>query len=1468
MALNINAIVATDAPTGTITTTVAGSPALSINTGGTLTLNNTSVNNTNRINPNDPVVMSGGTFNFIGNATAASSQTFNAASGLILNPGNATINVTSNGANAVLTWVTLTRNPGATVNFTAGPTNNQTLNATTNQLVFTTAPTLVNGVLKGASTTDATTITGVNTTGFNLATYTTGIVAYGTGGAAGTYTTLPTTGTGNATTNYIAITSTALAGSFAANSLLLVGPNTAVTAAAGTILTLGSATQAGVVASTGTGDSIASSLTLALGTAEGDVLTGSGATTTIASPITGTGGLSFGGSGTLNLAGPNSDTGTNTISSGTLNVVANNLGTGNLNLVGGTLTAGSALTISGTTTLNNTNVTIGGSSGVDFTGLVTLAGLNDTLNVTDTAPSFIGGVIQDAATSPARSFSITGTGTLELTGSNTYNAFTNALGGTLNVQNSLALGGIISGGQFIAVISGTGATEVGNIVTITTNAIHDMFPGQTVTIAGVGVAGYNITATILSIPSASTTATTFTYYDPTAGLAPSGGGVATVFAQTGSVVLATNGPISAGVVVGAGATVQLQGGISIAKSINVNGGTIESVNADNVTVTTGATFNASNYLGGDVLLGAPSTFNVDANLLTLLGSVSGAADLTKNGGGTLVLAGTNSYTGQTNINAGAVQLTTPTTQNNTNSNVISPLGAVTGSVIVSSGATLQLNTTLAAVQSNNNLNNAVVYASKTLVLNGQGLGAEPSGLLEPTGALENIANQPNIPGTSNFPQIWTGNIVLNTPNVVLSNIAGTNIGTGQISVTNNNPNNSPPTITGVISGTGDLTKVGTGSIALGAAETYTGATTVTVGTLVVNGVGQILNTSGVTLNPNAVLNAGTITATQTMLTLDNTANVGASSSPFQALVGGFSTTGITISGRLMNGANPANLTLDNGVFNFLGNNTPGVLSQDALGTVTVNSGASYFNQTSGGAVGASAVFTINTLTRVQGGTLTFLSGGIANINASIGSSLNKILINTLGSGVSLFNTSGNSNILPWATIGSLGGTGPGGANIEQQYDFVTLIGTAPFSVGVFTNYKTTIASAGANDIVRLVANETLTQNKVVGGIMFAGTTTGASITITQANYTLGVASGAIMAMGNNTLTISGGTVDIGTAEGILDQNDVTITVNSSLTGTGGLTLTNTYAGVINLNAANSYTGTTTVNGSPISYLNQTGIVTNINVNTSQLNIGNVSAFGNGLVVLNSSVVNNNTGTVNLAIGNPILFNNAVVSFGNSNSIVFTGPITLTGNNQIAVSSSNIPIFFGGVVSGTGSLSLPVGNSLVMENPNNTYSGGTNIGNINAGYAAFSLSNGQLQVTSSSILNSSGVLVSGPLGTGAVNFTAGVLQNANSTANSAGQNQLRRRQRHAVQPVQLHQLQRHDRRQRRLRRRQHYPRRPGDHRRRQQHHQRRRQCGSHPRRRRLRQRQHDQDRPRRHGVPERQYLLGRRQCRARHSDRRQ
>jgi hypothetical protein len=70
--------------------------------------------------------------------------------------------------------------------------------------------------------------------------------------------------------------------------------------------------------------------------------------------------------------------------------------------------------------------------------------------------------------------------------------------------------------------SPNGANENGFLVTITTSAAHGLSAGQSVTVAGVGVSGYNGTFPVVSVPSS----TQFTYIAGATGLAASGGGTA------------------------------------------------------------------------------------------------------------------------------------------------------------------------------------------------------------------------------------------------------------------------------------------------------------------------------------------------------------------------------------------------------------------------------------------------------------------------------------------------------------------------------------------------------------------------------------------------------------------------------------------------------------------------------------------------------------------------------------------------------------------------------------------------------------------------------------------------------------------------------------------------------------------------------------------------------------------------------
>ncbi len=93
--------------------------------------------------------------------------------------------------------------------------------------------------------------------------------------------------------------------------------------------------------------------------------------------------------------------------------------------------------------------------------------------------------------------------------------------------------------------SPNGATENGFLVTITTTAAHGLSAGQSVTIAGVGVAGYNGTFPVVSAP----TTTQFTYIAGASGLAASGGGTAasaTATIQTFTFTATTGGLAASG----------------------------------------------------------------------------------------------------------------------------------------------------------------------------------------------------------------------------------------------------------------------------------------------------------------------------------------------------------------------------------------------------------------------------------------------------------------------------------------------------------------------------------------------------------------------------------------------------------------------------------------------------------------------------------------------------------------------------------------------------------------------------------------------------------------------------------------------------------------------------------------------------------------------------------------------------------
>lgn len=213
----------------------------------------------------------------------------------------------------------------------------------------------------------------------------------------------------------------------------------------------------------------AGSLGGAVTIASGQILTtgGDNSSTSFAGGISGAGGLTKAGSGTFTLTQSNSYTGATTISAGILQAG-----------IAGAFASGSAFTVNGTLDLNGLNQTVGSLAG---TGVVTNNGGTARTLTTggNNASTLFSGAINNGAS--AIGLLKTGSGTLEITGAQTYTGGTGVSGGTLRVNGSLGATNVNVGNSTL-----TGAAMFGGSVAINSNGIFA--PGNngvgTVTIGG------------------------------------------------------------------------------------------------------------------------------------------------------------------------------------------------------------------------------------------------------------------------------------------------------------------------------------------------------------------------------------------------------------------------------------------------------------------------------------------------------------------------------------------------------------------------------------------------------------------------------------------------------------------------------------------------------------------------------------------------------------------------------------------------------------------------------------------------------------------------------------------------------------------------------------------------------------------------------------------------------------------------
>ncbi len=368
---------------------------------------------------------------------------------------------------------------------------------------------------------------------------------------------------------------------------------------------------------------------------------------------------------------------------------------------------------------------------------------------------------------------------------------------------------------------------------------------------------------------------------------------------------------------------------------------------------------------------ATATFDSSTNTFTVNGIINGSGSVTKAGSGTLSLTGNNTFTGQLTIRAGALSISSINNDsssgvlgNSANSVILGASGSTgtleyTGATASStkkftaapggtgafqvdnSGTTVTLSgvidgggsiaktgagaQTLSGANSFGGASQSITLSAGTLnINNASALGNAANTFIISAGTIDNSSGAA-ITLANNYVQQWNGDFTFTgTKDLNMGGGSVTLNATRQVTV--NNAGNL--TVNGIISGSGfGLTKLGAGTLTLGAADTYSGDTRIGAGTLALNN-SSALQSSTLDMNgaDTGSLGFGTLTAaTFGGLTGSRGISLQNGSSAAVALTIGNNNASTTYSGPLSG---------------------PGNLSKVGAGTTTLSGASTYSGGTS------------------------------------------------------------------------------------------------------------------------------------------------------------------------------------------------------------------------------------------------------------------------------------------------------------------------------------------------------------------------------------------------------------------------------------------------------------------------------------------------------------------------------------------
>lgn len=922
----------------------------------------------------------------------------------------------------------------------------------------------------------------------------------------------------------------------------------------------------------------------------------SGQSATISSVVAGTAGLTVTGSGTTILAGNNTYTGTTTISSGTLQLGGTNASTAYA------IGAGAVLE------LNVASGTRDGGASQNFTG-------TGTLRKTGAGAIVWGGTVANFALGSGALIDVqAGTFTA---GSNANDVWTAnkadlnvAAGATFDAVEATATA---SGGIFVDALSGAGTIKVGyqagysNTITFGVDNGSGVFTGSLQNSIGAGnyVKAGTGTQTLAGANTYTGTTTV------------TGGTLALDYSTQDNSKLA-----DAAALILAGGTVSLAGGTHT----EIVGSTTLQSGANTLTRTSGSAklaLGAITSTGGTLNLttsGIATTTNANVNGILAPWLTVGSADFAANDGTGLIVA----YSSYTDVPyAGTIANGAATNVRLT--------GGTSGDVVLSGGVTtvnaINQNQT-GAVTIDIGTGNTLRLGASGAILVGAGKGALTIGKTGAAGTLTagganntagtlsvvtfgdsvtiNAAITDNGTGSVGLSQLGTGTLTLTGANTYTG---GTVIGgVMRLAFAGN------ATLSGVISGSGSLIKdTGTGTLTLSGANTYAGTTTLSSGTVVLGNAAALGSTAG-----------GTTVASGATLDL-NGQSVGAESLTLGGLLLNSSGTAASLSGAITLTA-PAtfggtgNMTLSgvisgafavvkngNSTLTLSGNNAyTGALSVNG-GTLVLNSPS--YNTFSGSAININNASTLLVTTSgganrydINGKTITFDANGGGSLTTGSG-------LNWVFSGNTIVTSGGAKNRISGASAINLNFSSIS-FNVASGTDTTT-----DLQVDIsFANGSGTLTKSGAGRL-QLNASAAYGATVINGG-------------------TLQVAGSAQLSTeGQPAGTITSTVSNAGVFRYSSSANQI---INGVVSGTGSIVKDTSAASTLTLGGANTYGGGTTVSLGVLAAAHASalgsGAVT-VSGGELQTTVAAVGGMG-GLTMSSGTLTLNGTaaGTVTLAAG--------------------------------------------------------------------------------------------------------------------------------------------------------------------------------------------------------------------------------------------